>query len=221
MTIAMAVIFGYAFVSLMRMVPFPPATWTSAEVAAFYAKNASSIRFGATLCSWTSAFMVPLAIVISVQMQRLENGRMGWSLVQIIGGVMMSLFLVMPPIFWGANAFRPDRLPDATAALHDVANLIFVTTTQYYIFQMIAIAAFCLRSWPAAPVGFPRWMGYFTLSSALVFEAGAISFLVKTGPFAWNGLLAFYLPFTVAAFWIPTLCWLMFRAIRDEERAQA
>ena len=38
---------------------------------------------------------------------------------------------------------------------------------------------------------FPRWWGYTSLWITIMFEAGAIAFVPRSGPFAWNGLLVF------------------------------
>src|SRR5262249_9513362 len=67
-------IYAAAFIGLLKMVPPPPATLPPEAVASFYARNALSIRLGAVIASWTSAFAVPLAVVISVQLARLEKG---------------------------------------------------------------------------------------------------------------------------------------------------
>ena len=87
-------IFGYSLWVLMGMVPPPSATLPAAEIAEFYRQNAFQIKLGAMLASWTSAFMVPLAVVISIQMRRLEQGTPVFSTLQLVGGITMSMFLV-------------------------------------------------------------------------------------------------------------------------------
>jgi hypothetical protein len=74
---------------------------------------------------------------------------------------------------------------------------------------------------------FPRWWGYTSLWIAIMFEAGAIAFIPRSGPFAWNGLLVFWSPFVLVTVWIIIQCRLMFRALRlqidepDDELADA
>jgi hypothetical protein len=60
---------------------------------------------------------------------------------------------------------------------------------------------------------FPRWFGYFTAWTALMFEAGAIAFLTRTGPFAWNGLLVFWSPVLLFGAWMVVMIVLLFRAL--------
>jgi hypothetical protein len=209
--------FGLTYYFLIGMLPLPPATWTPEQVAAFYVENAQRIRLGAVIMSWASAFPVPIAVVIAVQMARLEKGVPILSVLQFGGGLMMSLFLVLPPIFWGIAAFNPGRPAEITASIHEIANLILVTTDQYFIFQNVAIAWLSLRigNVPGSP--FPRWIGYLTIWAAFMFELGAIAFLPKTGPFAWNGLFVFWFPFCIFGTWISVMSWSLLRAIKQQE----
>jgi hypothetical protein len=216
--VAFAVIFAVAWGALIHLLPLPTATWTPAEVAAFYQAHAISIRVGATICSWTGAFMVPIAMVVSVQMSKWESGWPIWSVLQLVGGVLMSMFLVFPPILWGVAAFHPGRAPDATALIHDLANLTLVTTDQYFIFQMVPIAYLAMKTGRAPGATFPRWFAYLTIWIALIFEVGALAFIPKTGPFAWNGLFVFWFPLTSFGLWITVTCTLCLRAIARQER---
>lgn len=215
--IAFMVIFGLSYYFLIGLLPLPPATWTPHEVAAFYTNNAVRVRLGAMILSWTSAFAVPIAVVIAVQMARLEKGVPILSVLQLAGGVMMSIFLVLPPVFWGVAAFNPGRDPQVTAGIHEIANLILVTTDQYFIFQMVAIAWISLTQKVDPHSPFPRWIGYFTIWAALMFELGAIAFLPKTGPFAWNGLFVFWFPFCIFGAWISVMSWSLLKAIKHQE----
>ena len=210
-------IFGFTYYFLIGMLPLPPATWTPAEIAAFYSENAFRIRLGAMIMSWTSAFALPIYVVIAVQMARLEKGVPIWSILQLVGGAMMTIFLVLPPVFWGIAAYNPGRDPQVTAAIHEIANLILVTTDQYFIFQMVALAWVSLTQKVDPHSPFPRWLGYFTIWGALMFELGAIAFLPKTGPFAWNGLFVFWFPFCIFGTWISVVAWSLLRAIKRQE----
>jgi hypothetical protein len=50
----------------------------------------------------------------------------------------------------------------------------------------------------------------------LVIPAGVVPFF-KSGPFAWNGAFAFFLPLAVFATWIAVMTILLRRAIDNEE----
>lgn len=202
---------------LFDMIPPPRATLSIQQIADWYAHRHTRIRVGAVIASWTSAFMVPLSVVIAAQLGRLEGGRRVWSAAAGAGGVMCSIFLVLPPIFWAVAAYTPSRDPQATALMHELGMLTLATTVQYFIFLFVAVIVFCFRT-PTMPHSpFPRWFGYFTAWVGVMFEAGPIAFLTRTGPFAWDGLLVFWVPLTLIVTWISVMVYLLLSAIKHQE----
>jgi hypothetical protein len=217
--LALMVIFGLTWVFLLEMVPTPRPTLTPLEVAAYYTDHAFKIKIGAVIASWTAAFMVPFSLVIAFQLARIEQGKPVWSTLSFGSGCLMSMFLVFPPIIWGVIAFEPSRPPEISSALNQLANLILATTDQYYIFQMIAVWVVSLKAKPDPLSAFPRWLGWANLWFAIIFELGAPAFLFKTGPFAWQGLLVYWIPFASFFTWQLTMYYMMFRALKRQAAA--
>lgn len=214
--LAFTAIYGVVLGLLLDMIPPPTAKLSANEIAQWYSNNHDQVRIGALIASWTSAFMVPFTVVIVIQMARQETGRKVWSLLAACGGAMMSIFLVLPPLFWGVAAFTEDRSSEVTSLMHELGMLTLVTTDQYYIFMWVAIVVICLMPTSVTNSPFPRWFGYFTLWTAMMFEAGAIAFLPRTGPFAWNGLLVFWSPLTLFGLWLGVMSFLLLRALRGQ-----
>lgn len=217
--VAFMVTFGLSWWFLLGMVPPPAPTLPAADVAAYYTAHASNILIGAVICSWVSACMVPYSLVIAFQLARIEQGKPVWSVLSFGSGCLMSMFLVFPPIIWGVIAFEPTRPAEITSALNQLANLTLVTTDQFYIFQMIAVWVVAMKAKPDPLSAFPRWLGWMNLWIAIIFEVGAPSFLFKTGPWAWNGLIVFWLPFTFYFLWQITMYVSMFGALKRQEAA--
>lgn len=218
-----AAIYGVALRFGLNMLPPPTAKWSSAQIAQFYADHSTEIKVGATIASWTSAFFVPLAVVVAIQMYRHEKGKAPvWSILSVANGTLMSIFLVLPPLFFGVAAFTPDRPAEVTAIMHELGLLTLVTTDQYFIFFWVAVAIISLTPNTVVYSPFPRWYGYFTAWTALMFEAGAIAFLTRSGPFAWNGLLVFWSPLTLFGVWIAVTATLLLKSINKQilEEAQ-
>jgi hypothetical protein len=215
--IAFAAIYGLALVFLFNMVPPPTPKLSAVQVAHWYAARHAKIRLGAVIAGWTSAFMVPLFVVIAAQMARQEDGQKPWTILTICGGALMSIFLVLPPLFWGVAAFTPARDVQITTTMHELGMLTLVTTDQFYIFAWVAVAVICFLPTSVTNSPFPRWFGYLTAWIAFMFEAGAIAFFPRTGPFAWNGLLVFWSPLTLFGAWIAVACCLLLGALRRQQ----
>jgi len=212
-------VYGLTLWQLLHMWPPPSASWTADQVAAFYRENSLDIRIGAMVASWCSAFMIPFSAVVAVQMRRLEKGLPVWTVLHFAGGITMSMFLVLPPIFFGVAAYTPERAPDVTQLMHEFGLLTLVTTDQYYIFMMISIAVISLTT-RDEHTAFPRWLGYYTLWAALAFEVGALAFIPKSGPFSWSGIMVFWMPISVFGSWVIVTCIVMMRAIKAQQRAE-
>jgi hypothetical protein len=217
--LAFSTAYFVSYYFLIKLLPLPSATLDAAKVAAFYTRNSIDIRVGAAICSWTGGFTIPLAIVIAVQMARLERGVPIWSIVQFAGGVMMSVFTVLPPLLWGVAAFTPTRPPEVTLVIHEFANLAFIATDQYFIFQNVALAVVCLTQKIDDKSPFPRWLGYLTLWAAFTIEVGVAAFLPKTGPFAWNGLFVYWVPIVMYGTWYTAVCVNLLNALKRQSRA--
>jgi hypothetical protein len=188
---------------------------SAAEISAWYVDRHDQIRIGAVIAGWCSAFMLPLFAVVTVQMARVEKGKI-WTVMTAMGGAMMSLFLVLPPLFWGVAAYTPSHSPDVTASMHELGMLTLVTTDQFYIFAWVAIVVVCFLPTEAKHSPFSRRYGYFTAWAAFMFEAGAFAFLPRTGPFAWNGLLVFWSPLTIFGLWITVTVFVMLKSIKAQ-----
>lgn len=222
--IGLALAYSFALIFLMHMVPPPSAKWGAGHVAQWYAEHHTSILVGTTISGWTGAFMMPILAVLAVQMARVEGGTYPiWSWLSLVSGAVMSIFLALPPIMWGAAAFTANRgSASATEVMHDLGMLTLTTTDQFYIFLWVGVSVLCFRSATAKVPNnpFPRWWGYLSLWITVMFEAGAFAFMFRTGPLAWNGLLVFWSPLSLFGVWIIVQCRLLFVAIGRQEAAR-
>jgi hypothetical protein len=212
-----AVTLGFLF----NMIPPPSPKLSPAAVAHWYAVRHTKVRIGAVIAGWTSAFFVPLTVVVTTQMARHEGHTKPWTIMTACGGAMMSIFLVLPPLFWGVAAFTPARDAQITTTMHELAMLTLTTTDQYFVFIWVAIVVICLMPNRVVHSPFPRWFGYFTAWIGIMFEAGAFAFLPRSGPFAWSGLLVFWSPLTLFGLWIAVACHLLLAALKQQEGDEA
>jgi hypothetical protein len=122
-----------------------------------------------------------------------------------------------PVGFWLTATFRADRPAESVQLLNDLAWLPFVGLTILTVLQAAVIGVAILGDASSAPV-FPRWAGYVKLWCALLFVPGTFNVFFKSGPLAWNGLIAFYLPVLVFCIWFVVNTFLVLKAIGQQER---
>jgi hypothetical protein len=147
-----------------------------------------------------AALIGPFVAGISQQMKRIEGGRSTpLADIQLGLGMLMIVMFIIPCFLMGTAAFRPERDPELILALNDAGWLPFVGAFQCTFFQLLAIAAAVFQDREQRV--FPRWLAFFNLWVAfLLLPAGLVLFF-KRGPFAWNGLLAFWFVVVVFVAW--------------------
>ena len=127
-------------------------------------------------------------------------------------------------VVFGVAALTPDRAPDVTSALNQFANLFLVCLANIYIFQWAAWIFTIFLYKPDSLSPFPRWFGYFLIWTVFMYEFAALGFVTRTGLFAWDGLIVFYIPFGLLFITCLIFYPLLFKAIkrqREEEELQA
>lgn len=213
-------LYGIAVGVFCRFIPPPDAAWSVDQIAHFYREKHGQILIGAMIAGWTSGFQIPFGVVFASQVARVERGKKIWASLVLTSGTLTTIFFAIPLICWGTAAFTPERAPEVTALMHQLGTLTFVTTTQLYIGAWLTIAIICFLKPDKKHSPFPRWWGYATIWTIIIFEVGPIAFLTKHGPFAWNGILVFWATFLVYAIWIVVQCNLVFRALRAQQNEE-
>jgi len=185
---------------LARFFPSQPPSWDAEQITRFYHDNIIGIRIGMVLVLIGSMFYVPWTALLAKLVSRVE-GRAGiLTYCQIIAGTTNVLLTAYPAGWWLTAAFREDRDPQIVLLLNDIAWLQFLGVIAPFYFVVITIiyASFA-DSHDEDPI-IPRWVGWFNVLFMFDLIPLSIIFLFKSGPFAWNGLFGFYLPFVT--FWI-------------------
>jgi len=218
---ALAVLWVSAFVLFPGFVhPMAP-TMPADEVAAFYLDpaNLGRIRASMILFNWFCIGIVIMLALLVMQTRRMAHRTpiFRYSLIACAAGGPV-IFLVAD-IFWLLAAFRPDRSPDLTQVLNDLAWVTFTAgVPPFLIGQCLVLALAIYLDDQPAPV-FGRWVAHFNVLIAVLLVPAAFSALVLEGPLAWDGALSFWVKNAAIGIWIAVMSVLVGRNIH-RDRAQ-
>ena len=204
-----------AFVGISGFVPPPAPLLEGSEIVALFEQNRTSIRLGQLLCLVFSVLFLPWTAVMTVQMVKVEGQYPVLAWLQFGGAVMLGVFFMICSLVWSIAAFRPDQDPQILQMLNDSGWLIFVMAYPEYLLQLIAIGVVFLGDKRDQPF-LPRWFCYFTFSVALTGTGGGFATFVKSGAFAWNGVLGFWTPVIFFLVWLLVLFPLMLKGIKRQ-----
>lgn len=203
-------IFLAGFWPVAGFLPPPSPEDGAAEIAAFFADDTTAIRLGLWMTTFAAALFAPWMVAIFVQMRRIEGREAPLAHLQLALGAIFVLEFIFPLMIWQAAAFRPLEDPELTQRLNDLGWLMFVGVVSTGVLEAIVIGAAILRDRRAEPV-FPRWAGYLNLWCALTFVGGGLCVFFKSGPFAWNGVIAWWLLLVGFAVWILAMSFCLLR----------
>jgi hypothetical protein len=199
--------------------PLEPSA-SATEVVDHYSERTTGMRAGMVIVMFGAAMAMPLGATVAYFIRRIEGFVGPLTLLQVMGAVGMAVLTFLPAMWWLIALFRPDRNPELTQTLNDAGWLQWVggLTIYYPTILTMAIAAFIDKSERPA---FPRWFGYLNVWLFALLLPGQLIFFFKTGPLAWDGFLAFYVPFIAFGLWFPIAFYVLRKAVRGVEAEQA
>jgi hypothetical protein len=181
------------------------------EVAAFYQGDVTFIRLGLVIVMWGAAIFLPFTAALAEHVARIEGRNGPLTRIITMAGYANAMLTFYPPLYWLAAAFRPqERSIELTYLLSDIAWLQFLGGISLVMPIYIVVGIAILNDKSPRPV-FPRWAAYVSFMVFLLFIPDQLLFFIKSGPFAWNGLIAFWIPLTIFFGWFMMMFWFMRR----------
>jgi len=180
--------------------PMSP-TMSADAVAEFYRDETARIRYSMILFNWFGVGLIPTVILLAMQVRRMAHRTpiLSYSLIACAGGPPC-LFLIAN-MFWLLGAFRPERSPELTQLLNDLAWVTFTVLVPYLIAQCLLLALAIYWDRQEEPV-FKMWVAHFNVVVAVALAPAAFTALTFSGPLAWDGLLSFWVKNIAIAVWI-------------------
>jgi hypothetical protein len=180
--------------------PMSP-TMSADQVASFYRDETARIRYSMILFNWFGVGLIPTVILLAMQVRRMAHRTpiLSYSLIACAGGPPC-LFLIAN-IFWLLGSFRPERSPELTQLLNDLAWITFTVLVPFLIAQCLLLALAIYWDHQDQPV-FKTWVAHFNVLVAVALAPAAFTALSFDGPLAWDGLLSFWVKNIAIAVWI-------------------
>jgi hypothetical protein len=189
---------------------------SAAHVAHQWSSHHTLKLLGLTVAMFGIALTLPFCLVISVQMRRTELRLPILSILQFAAGIIITAVLLLPMLVFVVGAFRPDRSPGVDQLVNDASYIMLILPWPPIMVQVFAIAIATLSDRRESPV-FPRWFGYMNIWVGFLLVPANMIIFFKTGPFAWTGVIGFWLPAAVFGLWYFVVTYVLLKAIRQEE----
>lgn len=205
--------------------PPTPGTLSAQQITDYYREHLFGIRLGCFIIFLGSALFLTFGISITevTRFKGLGGPILGRVQTASVAVCTFDIFLI--PIFWGVATYRAETTaPEVLQSWNDAAWMGILFGVPPFSLWCVAIALAILRD-TEGETGMPRWSAYLNIWCAIFFVPAMLMIFFKTGPFAQNGIFAFWIPVGVFFFWIVSMTVLVNKAIdkqssQDPERAK-
>ena len=185
------------------------------SLKAMLVEDVTRIRIGLALAAFGSIFWWSFTAAIATQMRRIEGDHHSLSFTQLVCGTGTVLPVLLPSFIWLGMLYRVESLPVETVQLfNDTAWLTFIGMFGPGVLQNITLGI-CILNGKGDVKPYPRWVAYLCFWVSFLFMPAALLPFFHSGPFAWNGLLGFWMVAVAFFVWILVVWWMTVKAIKE------
>ena len=195
-----------------------PASLTPEATAAYFAEHSLGMRTGCLLYMVGCGFFAVWIAQLGAMLSEIEGKGPTLSIAGVTCGNGVIAFVMMSCCLWIGAAYRAEAHPDVVVALNDAAWFGFLLTWPTLSVQMITTGVVTLMDRRETPL-VPRGVSWFSIFCGIFIVTASGPAWMKTGPFAWNGVLAYYIPMLMWGAWFEIHSWYMLMAVLRERRA--
>ena len=213
---AVAVIWVVAFFLFPGFVPPMSPTAPADEVASFYRDDLWRIRYSMILYNWFGVVLIPMILLIVERMRHMRHRTpiLMYCMIGVSGALPIDL--LTSTIFWLIAAFRPDRDPDLIVMANDLAWITWIAGIPFLVGLCLFLALAIAYDDQPEPV-FPRWVARFNVAVAVALVPAGFAGLTQSGPFAWDGFLAFWVRQVAITMWFLVMVFVLWQAMDRHE----
>lgn len=200
--------------------PFQPDVPASA-IAAFFRENSRVIIAGMSVSFIFAVSYAIWGLGMARVMEHMVGERSMLVELQKWGAGLTTVVFLVSLLFWMSGAFRPEALPDWTLQmLYDQAWLMVDLGYSVTSVQMICIGVASLKDKRSDPF-VAKWLAWFSIWLAVMFVTLSLMPFFRSGPFARNGILNYWIEFGLLIVWMLAISVPMLKAVGRIEREHA
>jgi len=183
-------LYGLLFFVITRTQPPPEPSLDPSEIARWFHDRHLGLLYGYALVFIVGGATAIMNATLAYSMRRMSVSRaFAYSYLVIYALATLPGMLIMG-VACTVGAMRPDRDPELMRWLYDFAFLSFEGTMGVFLIGSLVWMLAILLDENGV---FPKWFGYLNLCNALTEVVVAPAWIFKSGPFAWNGVIAWWI----------------------------
>jgi len=208
-------LFGLVFVPLSWMMP--PRSPASAMPQIVEFMQSPKLLIACTILTLAVGLSAVGNAVYMCQMKRMSVSpvfRFAFMAGAMTGAIVGCLF---PMFCFGLGAFRSGYDPEILAMLYDFGYLSFIGCMGCFFLNWSCLGLSILLDTNNT---LPKWLGYYTLWQSVSELVIAPVWIAKSGPFAWDGLMSFWLAMVIYVPWQMIVYICVYRAIKSQPESE-
>ncbi|UXA16679.1 hypothetical protein [Mycobacterium sp. SMC-4] len=205
--------FGVIICIMARVTPPPRPDVSAQDKVSFFVSNGLTIQIGFTVLLILLGGAAVTNGLVAYQMKRMSVGSAfayGYLGAMSVGA--LPGFLLVAVCFLTAT-FRPERDREIVSLLYDLGMLSYNGSLGCFSAAYLVFAIAILYDKNEI---FPKWFAYVTIWQIITEVIATQMFVFQSGPFAWNGSLAFWWSVVVFSIWLGALILLLKKAAERE-----
>jgi hypothetical protein len=215
-----------AWAALAGWFPPPREDWDLTTVVHFFVDHSVRIRIGMGVAAFVSGLYLLWTMAIARVMRPMEGTTSApLTTIQICGGFGTCLAVIFFSTLWSVAGFEAsirDADPHTIQLLNDTGWVAFDLVGIPTMAQMGALGVVLLgRRDPGVPQLMPRWVAYLSLFVTLSFFEVLLLLFFKSGPFAWHGIVTYYVILIGFFGWMAAVSYHTLTALRQLEHAES
>jgi len=207
-------IFGVVFFIMTRTQPPPKPWWDLPRIVQWFGDNELGLLWGFGIIFALGAFSIASTALIVYSIRRMSvSPAFAWAYLilysfSVLPGMLITCIALV------VGAMRLDRDPALMGLLYDIGFLAFSGTMGIFLVGSVVWAVAILLDTNRI---LPKWFGYFNICNALTEVVVATCVIFKSGPFAWNGSIAFWINFVVFGIYTGVFITFLKKMIENED----